>query len=498
MPMLEFDDQFTMFDITPLENLFIDEYMLRAPGDFVKVYIYALRQCYHPPHDNDYERMAGALCMEPDDVKNAFAYWERQGLVRRVSDNPPSYRFFNLKANLMNQQTQDDGLYRYRKFNDRVQSMFPSGRLLHERDTKYLYDWIEVYKLPEEVVLILVEYLLKKRGPHVRFAGCDNIARDWADKGINTVEAARERVHFESDLFILTRRVLRRLGIRSEPSPDQEKLYASWTAMGFDNAAILECCKQTATARVPNMGYLDSIIRSMNERGLHTVREIAEYTENYRDSMAKLREVFKALGQPMPLGASGLLADYDEWQAMGFTGDAILITARALKRMNSGKFELLSKALKRMHDEGVLEAGDVNRYYDEIFTYAEICEALFERLGLSRRPTSADRSVVKRWINEYSMSYDMLMLAADRSRDAQGSKLAYMESVLRAWHENDVLTPEAVRRREEEYRERPSAPPPQSSAPLPRAPAATGYTQHSYAPGELDDVYADIMHDDAD
>ena len=39
MPMLEFDDQFTMFDITPLENLFIDEYMLRAPGDFVKVYI---------------------------------------------------------------------------------------------------------------------------------------------------------------------------------------------------------------------------------------------------------------------------------------------------------------------------------------------------------------------------------------------------------------------------------------------------------------------------
>ena len=47
MPMLEFDDQFTMFDITPLENLFIDEYMLRAPGDFVKVYIYALRQCYH-------------------------------------------------------------------------------------------------------------------------------------------------------------------------------------------------------------------------------------------------------------------------------------------------------------------------------------------------------------------------------------------------------------------------------------------------------------------
>ena len=77
MAMLEFDDQFTMFDITPLENLFIDEYMLRAPGDYVKVYIYALRQCYHPPRENDCERMARALCMEPDDVRNAFTYWER-------------------------------------------------------------------------------------------------------------------------------------------------------------------------------------------------------------------------------------------------------------------------------------------------------------------------------------------------------------------------------------------------------------------------------------
>ncbi|MGI6184466.1 MAG: DnaD domain protein [Candidatus Fimadaptatus sp.] len=492
MAMLEFDDQFTMFDITPLENLFIDEYMLRAPGDFVKVYIYALRQCYHPPRDNDYERMARALCMEPDDVKNAFTYWERLGLLRRVSDNPPTYRFFNLKANLMNQQTQDDGLYRYRDFNDRVQSMFPPGRLLHESDTKYLYDWIEVYQLPQEVVLILVEYLLKKRGPHVRFASCDKIAREWADKGINTVEAAREQMRHTTESFTMTRKVLQRLGIRQDPTPDQERLYASWLELGFDHAAILECCRQTATARTPNMGYLDSIVHSMHDRGLHTVREIAEYTESYKEGMSRLRDVFKALGQPVPLGAPGMLDDYRAWQGMGFTSEAILTTASALRRMDSGTFELLDRALKRMHGEGVIAEPDVNRYYDEIFTYYGICDAVLERLALRRRATVADRDAVKRWLKDYSMSYDMIMLAADRARDAAGQKFSYMESVLRAWHEHDILKPEDVLRNDEQRRAAPETRPASQSARRPEA--ATGYSENTYAPGELDAVYTDIMH----
>ena len=490
MAMLEFDDQFTMFDITPLENLFIDEYMLRAPGDYVKVYIYALRQCYHPPRENDCERMARALCMEPDDVRNAFTYWERQGLVRRVSDNPPSYRFFNLKASLMNGQTQDDGLYRYREFNDRVQSMFPAGRLLHESDTKYLYDWMEVYKLPQEVVLILVEYLLKKRGPHVRFASCDKIAREWADKGINTVDAAREQVRYSTDSFIMTRKVLQRLGIRSNPTPDQERLYASWLDMGFDNAAILECCRQTAGARSPNMGYLDSVVRSMHERGLHTVREISEYTESYKESMARLREVFKALGQPVPLGVQSLMETYRGWQDMGFSAEAILITADALRRMDSGTFELLDKALRRMKDEGVTGEDAVSRYYDEIFTYYDICDALLERLALKRRAAPADREAVKRWLNDYSMSYEMIMLAADRARDASGQKLAYMESILRSWYEHDILTPEAVQREDDQRRGR--------TAPTAAARTGVDYAQRTYAPGELEQAYTDIMQGEDD
>ena len=40
MPLCKFSENFQMFDITPVENLFIHEFMLKAPGDFVKIDLY--------------------------------------------------------------------------------------------------------------------------------------------------------------------------------------------------------------------------------------------------------------------------------------------------------------------------------------------------------------------------------------------------------------------------------------------------------------------------
>ena len=133
-----------------------------------------------------------------------------------------------------------------------------------------------------------------------------------------------------------------------------------------------------------------------------------------------------------------------------------------------------------------------DRYYDEIFTYYGICDAVLERLALRRRATVADRDAVKRWLKDYSMSYDMIMLAADRARDAAGQKFSYMESVLRAWHEHDILKPEDVLRNDEQRRAAPETRPASQSARRPEA--ATGYSENTYAPGELDAVYTDIMH----
>ena len=71
MAFCAFDDSAALFDSTPVENMFITEYMLRAPGDFVKVYLYALMLCYHPSPRMSLSAMAKDLDMQEEDVERA-------------------------------------------------------------------------------------------------------------------------------------------------------------------------------------------------------------------------------------------------------------------------------------------------------------------------------------------------------------------------------------------------------------------------------------------
>ena len=83
--MFGFDERFAMFDITPVENQFILEYLPGAKGDYVKVYLYGLMRCYHPEEDMSLDRMSHELNMTADEVTAAFRFWERKGLVRRMT-----------------------------------------------------------------------------------------------------------------------------------------------------------------------------------------------------------------------------------------------------------------------------------------------------------------------------------------------------------------------------------------------------------------------------
>ena len=152
-----------MFDVTPLENLFIEEYMLRAPGDFVKVYIYGLRLCYHPVEDATVPAISRALGLEEKTVLDAFAYWERVGVLRRIADNPPAYSFFNLKEAMLTGKAEGDIPKADRDFNIALQDLFGT-RLLQAQDYERVYKIMEEMGFAPEVVLMLVKLCIERSG----------------------------------------------------------------------------------------------------------------------------------------------------------------------------------------------------------------------------------------------------------------------------------------------------------------------------------------------
>lgn len=65
---------------TGIENIFINEYMTQAPGDYVKIYILALMYAKMGA-DISNEAIAKSVGVEEEDVLKAWNYWESQGAV---------------------------------------------------------------------------------------------------------------------------------------------------------------------------------------------------------------------------------------------------------------------------------------------------------------------------------------------------------------------------------------------------------------------------------
>ncbi|MBQ1491478.1 MAG: DnaD domain protein, partial [Blautia sp.] len=68
-------------EATLLSNRFIDEYMPKANGDFVKIYIYLLRSLSEGETELCTSRIADLFLLTDGDVLRALRYWEGQGLL---------------------------------------------------------------------------------------------------------------------------------------------------------------------------------------------------------------------------------------------------------------------------------------------------------------------------------------------------------------------------------------------------------------------------------
>ena len=91
--MFKQDDSMLRFGALPVDNLFIQEYLPAAKGDYVKVYLYGLYLSQHPREELTLAEIAHDLALTEGEIESALRYWERRRLVTRLRDNPPEYAF---------------------------------------------------------------------------------------------------------------------------------------------------------------------------------------------------------------------------------------------------------------------------------------------------------------------------------------------------------------------------------------------------------------------
>ena len=77
---------------TPVSNIFIDKYMTKARGEFVKVYLLGLKYCKSGEIGVNSQIIANTLHLLETDVLNAWNYWNKENVIKMIPiDNMGNY-----------------------------------------------------------------------------------------------------------------------------------------------------------------------------------------------------------------------------------------------------------------------------------------------------------------------------------------------------------------------------------------------------------------------
>jgi len=464
MAYCEFPRDFMLFDVTPVENLFLMEHMPHAPGDYVRVYLYGLMLCRYPSEDASAETVAKALGIKPEEVAEAFRYWERAGLVMRLSDRPPRYQYISPQRALLSGEDPQDGAYQYRDFFQQLQYILGADRLIAPQEQAKAVDWIETLKLPEDVVLLLVQTQVekaKKAGKSLRylFRDMDAVALRWASEDIRDVDSAQEWLRRDGAAAQAARVVLRNMGLRRVPTLEEIKLAEGWVGeLGLSQDDIAAACKELTKTANPSFAYLNTVLHR---------RSRGEGVEHF-DEIKKTLSALGATGMPTEAQS----AIYSRLLSRGFDHEAILYAAGQCSATGKKTFEELERKLEAWLRQGITTREAAEEYARRREPGERLIAVVYETLGLNARPTPSDVSAAVKWLGEFSQ--DVILFAAERSKGML-KPVGYMTKILREWSIKGIKTIDAARAESQAF-EKGS----QISAPARKVNPAQQYGQRKY------------------
>ena len=300
---------------TAVSDRFLDEYMPKANGEFVKVYLLLLR--YSGKHDNiDLTHVADILNMTEKDVIRAVRYWNETGVLSVSFDGdrqPVSISFADLKSercdgkiSLESAATSEQNiqpvaktpipaktshspaqLSRLHEQEDISQLFFIAeqlvGKPLSTGDMNTILYIRDDLNFSPELTEYLVEYCVSNN--HTSFRYIETVAVSWYGKKITTVEDAK------AECTMYSRRVnpvLKSFGIKGRSITDAELEFINrwYDEYGFDKDIIDEACRRTILSLgKSSFSYADGILRKWKTAGVHTAKDLPALEASVRASV---------------------------------------------------------------------------------------------------------------------------------------------------------------------------------------------------------------------
>lgn len=329
---------------TTVSDIFIDQYMPKANGEFVKVYLYLLRATGSGAGIATISEIADHFSNTEADIIRALNYWASEGILQlqsgadgqimginlcslsvsgmqaaqsniqsAVADNAAQNNLQNSVVNNAAQNISTADIRMQDSVVEKLKSQTTDKAASSQKeytldeikefrknpDISELFFIIETYlkhtlsSTDTNMVLYwldelhfstdLVEYLVEyciTKG-HSSLRYMNKVALGWADAGIKTVDQAKDDAAAHSQIYYS---VMKALGITGRNLVDSEvSLINKWVGeYGFDIELVKAACNKTISAiQKPSFEYTDSILANWRKKDVHTLKDVEVLDANF-------------------------------------------------------------------------------------------------------------------------------------------------------------------------------------------------------------------------
>lgn len=291
-------------NIVTLSSHFVDYFMPKARGEYVKVYIMLLRYTQMGEDGVTTAFLADILGLLETDVLKALDYWHEVGLLSVSTLD--SYGNLSLEIResqvIQNPRMDPAKILAEKKAEPEVvrssvttpedpmlkEISLLMGRPLSSSDAeKFLY-FKEKYRFPEEVIILLVQHCVSKGKASMRYI--ETVAISWDSQGIKTAEVAQQNIRRHEDKWTNYRKVLSYLGINDKdvPKPQEDLLEKWFYTFEFTTEMILKACDISfSTLGKVELGYINGILRSWHKDGIKTPQDIENQEKKPRKGKSR-------------------------------------------------------------------------------------------------------------------------------------------------------------------------------------------------------------------
>lgn len=274
---------------TPVENIFLNDYMPQADGNFVKVYLmgYKLAKDSGGLEEFNFRLLAELLGLLESDVLKAWDYWEEVGIVEKEvrEDGKFNIIFLSLKEiyieNIYTSPKESEKMDRNDLLDDRkiatllsTADYFMRGNLTLSQKQD-IATWRDTYNMPVEIIEEAFWYSTEvKKKDSLKYI--EAVIRNWSKNNIRTKEDIEKSYKEHDERYYRLIKVKDRIGIsnKSYNNVDFETVNSWFDKLNFSMEMVMAACDRSININNPNLGYVNRILNSWFEKGIKTPDEI--------------------------------------------------------------------------------------------------------------------------------------------------------------------------------------------------------------------------------